>query len=66
MQQGDEVLRRAASVLTLTGEDFLPAVVREIADMLDAEVAFVGELTGTDRLRTVAIWRDGAMGENVE
>jgi signal transduction histidine kinase/CheY-like chemotaxis protein len=64
--QGDEVLRRAASVLTLTGEDFLPAVVREIADMLDAEIAFVGEFTGTDRLRTVASWRDGALGESVE
>jgi signal transduction histidine kinase/ActR/RegA family two-component response regulator len=64
--QGDEVLRRAASVLTLTGEDFLPAVVREIADMLDAEVAFVGELTGTDRLKTVASWRDGAPGDSIE
>jgi signal transduction histidine kinase/CheY-like chemotaxis protein len=64
--EGDETLRRAASVLTRTGEEFLPAVVREIADMLDAEVAFVGELTGTDRLKTVAWWRDGAIGENVE
>ena len=63
---GDEVLRRAASVLTLTGEDFLPAVVREVADMLDADVAFVGELTGTDRLRTVASWRNGAPGDSVE
>jgi signal transduction histidine kinase/ActR/RegA family two-component response regulator len=65
-QGGDDVLRRAASVLTQTGEDFLPAVVREIAGMLDAEVAFVGELTGTDRLRTVASWRNGALGESVE
>ncbi len=65
-QGGDDVLRRAASVLTQTGEDFLPAVVREIADMLDAEVAYVGELTGTDRLRTVASWRNGALGESVE
>jgi signal transduction histidine kinase/CheY-like chemotaxis protein len=65
-QGGDDVLRRAASVLTQTGEDFLPAVVREIADMLDAEVAYVGELTGTDRLRTVASWRDGAFAESVE
>jgi signal transduction histidine kinase len=63
---GDEVLRRAASVLTLTGEAFLPAVVREVADMLDADVAFVGELTGTDRLRTVASWRNGAPGDRVE
>jgi two-component system, cell cycle sensor histidine kinase and response regulator CckA len=66
LPEGHDVLRRAASVLTQTGEDFLPAVVREIADMLDAEIAFVGELTGTDRLRTVASWRDGASGESVE
>ena len=63
---GDEILRRAASVLTLTGEHFLPAVVREVAEMLDAEVAFVGELTGTDRLRTVAAWQNGAAGEHTE
>jgi signal transduction histidine kinase/CheY-like chemotaxis protein len=63
--EGD-VLRRAASVLTRTGEDFMPAVAREVADMLDAEVAFVGEFTGTDRLRTVAVWRNGAAGENVD
>jgi|RhiMethySRZTD1v2_1073278.scaffolds.fasta_scaffold06959_13 two-component system, cell cycle sensor histidine kinase and response regulator CckA len=64
--EGDEVLCRAAAVLTRTGEDFLPAVAREIADMLDAEVAFVGELTGTDRLRTVATWRNGAEAESAE
>jgi signal transduction histidine kinase/ActR/RegA family two-component response regulator len=64
--EGDDILRRAASVLTKTGEDFLPAVVREIADMLDAEVAFVGELTGTDRLRTVAAWRAGALADSIE
>ena len=62
----DEVLRRAASVLTRTGEDLLPAVAREIADMLDAELAFVGELTGTDRLRTVAACRNGEASDNVE
>jgi signal transduction histidine kinase/ActR/RegA family two-component response regulator len=66
VSEGDEVLRRAASVLTKTGEDFLPAVVHEIADMLDAEVAFVGELTGTDRLRTVASWRNGMCDEAAE
>jgi signal transduction histidine kinase/ActR/RegA family two-component response regulator len=63
---GDEILRRAASVLTQTGEDFLPAVVREVADMLDAELAFVGELTGPDRLRSVASWQNGAAGESIE
>ena len=53
-------------MLTRTGEDFLPAVAREIADMLDAELAFVGELTGTDRLRTVAACRNGEASDNVE
>jgi signal transduction histidine kinase/CheY-like chemotaxis protein len=63
---GDDVLRRAASVLTQTGEDFLPAVVTEIGEMLHADVAFVGELTGPDKLRTVAIWRNGVIDENIE
>jgi signal transduction histidine kinase/ActR/RegA family two-component response regulator len=63
---GDDVLRRAASVLTQTGEDFLPAVVTEIGEMLHADVAFVGELTGPDKLRTVAMWRNGVIDENIE
>jgi signal transduction histidine kinase/ActR/RegA family two-component response regulator len=62
----DDVLRRAASVLTRTGEDFLPAVAREIADMLNADLAFVGELTGTDRLRTVAVCSGGEMTDNID
>ena len=62
----DEVLRRAASVLTRTGEEFLPAVAREIADMLHADLAFVGELTGTDRLRTVAVCSNGEMIDNID
>jgi signal transduction histidine kinase/CheY-like chemotaxis protein len=60
------VLRRAASVLTRTGEDFLPAVAREVADMLQADLAFVGELTGTDRMRTVAVCRKGEPGDAIE
>ena len=63
---GEDVLRSATQVLTKTGEEFLPAVVREIAAVLGADVAFVGEFTGTDRLRTIAMWRDGRMAENVE
>jgi signal transduction histidine kinase len=62
----EDVLRSAAQVLTQTGDEFLPAVVREIAAVVGADVAFVGEFTGTDRLRTIAMWRDGAMAENVE
>jgi signal transduction histidine kinase len=64
--QGDDVLRRAASVLTITGEEFLPAVAREVADMLQADLAFVGELTGTDRMRTVAVCHAGEPSDNLE
>src|SRR5262245_27505723 len=64
--QGDEVLRRAASVLTRTGEDFLPAVVREVAEMLRANLVYVAEFTSIDRMRTIALWRDGAPGEPLD
>ena len=53
------MLRAAASVLAKTGEEFLPAVVEEIAAALDAELVLVGEFVGTDQVRTVALWRGG-------
>ena len=60
------MLRAAAAVLPKTGEDFLPAVVEEIAAALKAEVVLVGEFAGNDRLRTVALWRGGAIVDNIE
>jgi len=62
----EDILRSAASVLTKTGAAFLPAVVEEVARVLDAGVVGVAELVGGERLQTVALWRDGAAGENVE
>jgi signal transduction histidine kinase/CheY-like chemotaxis protein len=62
----EDILRSAASVLTRTGEAFLPAVVQELARVFDASVAAVAELVGGDRLKTIAIWRDGATGEPLE
>jgi signal transduction histidine kinase/CheY-like chemotaxis protein len=40
--------------------------VQEIAGAVGADVAFIGEFISPDRMRTVAMWREGSRGENVE
>jgi two-component system, cell cycle sensor histidine kinase and response regulator CckA len=60
------LLQAAAAVLPKTGEEFLPAVVAEIAAALNAELVLVGEFAGNDRVRTVALWRDGGIVDNIE
>ena len=60
------MLRAAAAVLSKTGEDFFPAVVEEIARALKAELVLVTELVATDRVRTIALWRDGKIADNIE
>jgi signal transduction histidine kinase len=57
----DEMLRKAALVLTKTGDDFVPAVVAEMASVFSADVALVAEFTSTDHMRTVAICREGSL-----
>ena len=64
--ESETMLRSAASVLTKTGEAFLPAVVEEVARVFDSSIACVAELVGGDRLHTVALWRDGALADAVE
>jgi signal transduction histidine kinase len=61
----EEILRSAASVLTKTGEAFLPAVVEEIARVFDSRMAAVAELVGGE-LHTVALWCHGQPGDNIE
>ena len=56
----EDMLRSAASVLTKTGEAFLPAVVQEVARVFDGSVAVVAEIVEGERLQTVALWRNGA------
>ena len=65
-RRSEELLRAAAAVLPKTGEDFLPAVVEEIAAALKAELVLVGEFAGTDQVRTVALWRGGRIVDNIE
>jgi signal transduction histidine kinase len=62
----EDMFRSAASVLTKTGEAFLPAVVQEVARVFDASVTVVAELVGGERLQTVAAWRDGAPAKGFE
>jgi signal transduction histidine kinase len=62
----EDIWRSAASVLTKTGEAFLPAVVQEVVRVFDASVAIVAELVACERLQTVAVWRDGAPDKDFE
>jgi signal transduction histidine kinase len=65
-RRSEELLRAAAAVLPKTGEDFLPAVVEEVAAALNAEVVLVGEFAADDQVRTVALWRGGQIVDNIE
>jgi signal transduction histidine kinase/ActR/RegA family two-component response regulator len=60
------MLRSAAMTLTKTGDEFLPAVVKEMAVALDANLAFIGEFASDDVIQTVAVYRSGQPGENFE
>jgi signal transduction histidine kinase len=68
--QGDDrlerMLRSGAATLAKTGDEFLPAVVEEIATALDADCAWIGELVSETRVRTVAVYRSGRPAENFE
>jgi signal transduction histidine kinase/ActR/RegA family two-component response regulator len=59
-----DILRRAADVLTRSGDDFFPAAVAELARILVADLVFIGEVVDSDQIRTIAVTRDGAAAEN--
>ena len=49
------------------GLDFLRALVKNLAQSLHVEYAFVAEFAGaSDRVRTIAFWSQGDWGANVE
>jgi signal transduction histidine kinase/ActR/RegA family two-component response regulator len=64
--RSEEMLQSAAATLTKTGEEFLPAVVKEIAKALKADIAFIGEFVGEDVVQTVAVQRGGEVAENFQ
>ena len=65
-KRSDALLRSVAPVLLKSGDEFLPAVVEEVARILQATVVIVGEFVGDNRLRSVAFWRDGGFRESIE
>jgi len=65
----EEALRRAAlAVSSAGGEGVFDALVRSIASILDMEFAFIALRLpdAPERLRTLAMYEDGAMREQVE
>ena len=63
----EELLRHAAVALSETGDQFFPAVVRELARTLNAEFAVIGELVAERPVvRALAASRHGAMVEGLE
>lgn len=67
-KRAEVLVRKAArNVSPQTGEKFFRGVLEFLCDALQAEMAFVGELlSGGDRVRTLAFWRDGTLADNFE
>lgn len=62
------VLDIAKGVSATTGEMFFRSLVEHLAKTLEADYAFVGELTGRnlERVRTIAVWAEGKIADNFE
>src|SRR6187431_1002962 len=59
-----EVLRRAATVLTCSADDFFPAAVDEVGRALGADLVYIGEFTNDCQITTVAVSRHGRTADN--
>ena len=58
----------AAAVASSTGTEFFPALVRNLAAVVEARYAFVTECADetSTRVRTLAYWKNGDLAANVE
>jgi len=57
----------ALGVSTRTSEAFFQSLVQSLAKTLQVECAFIGEwISEPDRMRTIALWADGAIAPNLE
>jgi len=59
----DRLLRLLESTARYTGAEFFAALARSVAELLDARIAFVGELTSPNSVAVAASWVDGRPGE---
>jgi len=68
LQSDDEVLRRILEgTAHTTGDEFFKSLVRNLGIAVEAKYAFVAEVSPRrDRVRTLAVWGNGAFRENVE
>ncbi|MGF1480377.1 MAG: PAS domain S-box protein [Cyanophyceae cyanobacterium] len=60
----DALRNLAAGIPATDGEAFFQSLVQYLAQSLNTEYAFVGELAQPDQIRTVAVCADGAMVTN--
>ncbi|MEB3886101.1 PAS domain S-box protein [Lyngbya sp. CCY1209] len=67
-QQVQQVLKNLAlGVSTRTSEAFFQSLVQSLAKTLQMECAFISEwVSEPDRMRTIALWADGAIAPNLE
>ncbi|MDX9766123.1 MAG: EAL domain-containing protein [Ectothiorhodospiraceae bacterium] len=67
LERSDRVLQILAGMTAgVTGRAFFERLVEQLAGTLDARYAFVGELCEDERVRTVAVWADGAIAPNFD
>ncbi len=59
----DRLHRLLESTARYTGAEFFAALARSVAELLDARIAFVGELTTPELIAVAASWVDGRPGE---
>jgi PAS domain-containing protein len=59
----DRLLRLLENTARYTGAEFFAALARSVAELLDARIAFVGELTAPNSVAVAASWVDGRPGE---
>lgn len=67
--RNDEILQMiSAAVFPAKGEDFFRNLVETLANAVEADIAYVGEIAGADgaSLRTLAAFSDGAISDNFE
>lgn len=65
----EEILQSIVTgTASVTGKDFFPALVKNLAETLDVPYVFVSELIGEnkDTLKTLAIWQHGQFTDNCE
>ena len=58
----DRLHRLLESTARYTGAEFFAALARSVAELLDARIAFVGELTTPELIAVAASWVDGRPG----